>query len=205
MTADYYRETLLAERGCKTIVGLDEVGRGPWAGPVVVAGVVLDPGHIPKGLTDSKKLSATKRVQLAQQIHETAQVKIVEISVEDVDRMNVLAASLWGMSQAATALEADFALVDGNKIPTDLKCPAEAIVKGDSKSASIAAASIVAKTYRDRLMADLAKEFPGYGWETNAGYGTKLHKNALQNLGVTPHHRRSFKPIHNMLWTNSED
>ena len=204
MTADFSREAALISDGQTRIVGIDEVGRGPWAGPVVVAGVILDPARIPDGLTDSKKLSPAKRESLAEQIHATAEVKIIEVSVEDVDRLNILAASLLGMRLAAEALNPDFALIDGNKIPEGMPCASEALVKGDGKSASIAAASIVAKVYRDRLMVELAAEFPGYGWETNAGYGTKSHKNGLQNLGVTPHHRRSFKPIHNMLWTDSE-
>ena len=205
MMADYTREQRLIDQGHSRIVGIDEVGRGPWAGPVVVAGVILDPDKIPDGLTDSKKISASKRDSLSVLIHASAHVEIVEISVEEIDELNILQATFLGMRQVAAALRPDFALVDGNRVPPNLSCDAEAIVKGDSKSASIAAASIVAKTYRDRLMADLARDFPEYGWETNAGYGTKSHKNALQNLGVTPHHRRSFKPIHNMLWTNSED
>ncbi|MEO1563834.1 MAG: ribonuclease HII [Pseudomonadota bacterium] len=200
MVADTAREDALRALGYHRIVGIDEVGRGPWAGPVVVAGVILNPADIPDGLADSKTLSASKRELLRTQILASATTKIVEVPVEVIDQMNILAASLLGMRQVAQTLAADFALIDGNKIPTDLPCPAEAVIKGDSKSASIAAASIIAKVYRDELMADLADDFPGYGWETNAGYGTKMHQSALQNLGVTPHHRRSFKPIHNILY-----
>ncbi|MEM9717289.1 MAG: ribonuclease HII [Pseudomonadota bacterium] len=203
--ADFTREAALLQSGHTKIAGIDEVGRGPWAGPVVVAGVILDPTKIPHGLTDSKKISAAKRETLAKDIHATARVEIIEISVEEIDRLNILAATMLGMQRAITSLTPDYALIDGNRIPTDMSCPAEAIVKGDGKSASIAAASIVAKVYRDHLMADLARDFPGYGWETNAGYGTKMHQSGLQNLGVTPHHRRSFKPIHKMLWINSDE
>ncbi|MEM9716275.1 MAG: ribonuclease HII, partial [Pseudomonadota bacterium] len=188
MTVDFTRETALLKAGRTKIAGVDEVGRGPWAGPVVVAGVILDPAQIPKGLTDSKKISAAKREALAEEIHATARVEIIEISVEEIDHLNILAATMLGMRRAIAALMPDYALIDGNRLPTDLSCPAEAIVKGDGKSASIAAASIVAKVYRDHLMADLARDFPGYGWETNAGYGTKMHQSGLQNLGVTPHH-----------------
>lgn len=202
--ADFTQEDALLDQGFTRIAGIDEVGRGPWAGPVVVAAVILDPQNIPDGLNDSKALSPKKREALATLIHQMAEVSIVEISVEDIDRINILAASLLGMERAAANLKSDFALIDGNKLPAGLHCPGETIIKGDAKSASIAAASIVAKTYRDALMADLAQQFPGYGWESNAGYGTKAHKIGLQNLGVTPHHRRSFKPIHNMLWTDSD-
>ncbi|MEM0976375.1 MAG: ribonuclease HII [Pseudomonadota bacterium] len=199
MTADFTREGQLIADGYAAIAGIDEVGRGPWAGPVVVAGVILDAKNIPSGLTDSKRISASRRQELAALIHQTAQVSIVEISVAEVDRLNILGATFAGMRRVTTALAPDFALIDGNKVPPEFPTQAEAIIKGDAKSASIAAASIVAKVHRDALMANLAEAFPGYGWETNAGYGTNAHKNALQNLGVTPHHRRSFKPIHNML------
>jgi len=181
------------------IAGVDEVGRGPWAGPVTAAAVILDPARIPDGLDDSKKLSNKKRDALFDQIMAAAQVSCVHVSVEEIDHLNILQASLKAMRLAIEGLgSVDHALIDGNKIPEALPCPATAIVKGDSKSASIAAASIIAKVTRDRLMLDLSKQYPGYGWETNAGYGTKMHQSALQNLGVTPHHRRSFKPIHNI-------
>ena len=183
------------------IAGVDEVGRGPWAGPVTAAAVILDPTRIPEGLDDSKKLSIKKRDVLFDQIMDTAQVSCVHVSVAEIDQLNILQASLKAMRLAIEGLgSVDHALIDGNKVPEALPCPATAIVKGDSKSASIAAASIIAKVTRDRLMLDLSKQYPGYGWERNAGYGTKMHQSGLQNLGVSPHHRRSFKPIHNILY-----
>lgn len=183
------------------IAGVDEVGRGPWAGPVTACAVILDPINIPDGLNDSKKLSAARREKLARDILASAEVSIAHATVQEIDRLNILQASLLAMRRAIEGLPrtARFALIDGNKIPADLACPAEAIVKGDSKSCSIAAASIVAKVTRDEIMVALAQQFPGYGWEKNAGYGTKLHQEGLRNFGVTPHHRRSFKPIHNIL------
>lgn len=184
------------------IAGVDEVGRGPLSGPVMAAAVVLTPTHIPQGLNDSKKLTPARRDALYDQIMAQADVGIGEASVNEIDELNILRASHLAMERAVAnlPLPPDHVLVDGNLIPRDLPYPATAIVKGDAKSLSIAAASIVAKTCRDRVMIRLAQEFPGYGWENNAGYPTKAHKLALQNLGVTPHHRRSFKPVHNILY-----
>ncbi len=183
------------------VCGIDEVGRGPWAGPVMAAAVVLDPLNIPAGLNDSKKLSAAKREALFEEINATAMVAIGVASVEEIDQINILQATFLAMRRAIEALEITpvFALIDGNKIPPGLPCKARAIVKGDSRSVSIAAASIIAKVTRDRLMCDLSATFPGYSWETNMGYGTKAHQEGLAKLGVTPHHRVSFKPIHKML------
>ena len=182
------------------VCGVDEVGRGPWAGPVVTAAVILDPATAPEGLNDSKKLSVKRREALFEQLQH-APHGVGVASVEEIDQLNILNATYLAMRRAVEALPIapGHALIDGNRIPHDLPCPAWAIVKGDARSASIAAASIIAKVTRDRIMADLAREFPGYGWETNAGYGVPAHQKALQALGVTPHHRRSFKPIHNML------
>ncbi|MBT0957815.1 ribonuclease HII [Alphaproteobacteria bacterium KMM 3653] len=185
--------------GASRIAGVDEVGRGPLAGPVTAAAVILDPAQIPEGLNDSKKLTAKRRAALAEAIHATARVAIVHIGVEEIDRINILQASLLAMRRAVEEVAADFALIDGNKIPADLPCPAEAVIKGDGKVLSIAAASIVAKVARDAVMVDLAQQHPGYGWETNAGYGTTVHFRALSEFGVTPYHRRSFAPIRNML------
>jgi ribonuclease HII len=184
------------------IAGVDEVGRGPWAGPVTACAVVLNPNDIPEGLDDSKKLTAKKRAYLFKLINQSADVSIAHISVEEIDKINILQASLKAMEIAVAGLSkaADFVLIDGNKTPKNLNCPSETIIKGDSKSASIAAASIVAKVIRDEMMVALSQQFPGYGWETNAGYGTKQHQEGLARLGVTPHHRRSFKPIHKMLY-----
>ncbi|WP_112320797.1 ribonuclease HII [Oceanibium sediminis] len=183
------------------VCGVDEVGRGPWAGPVVAAAVILDPARIPEGLRDSKKLSAKRREALTEQLRAVAQVGIGIAEVAEIDSLNILKATMLAMCRAIGALPVapGFALVDGNRLPPDLPCPGLALVKGDDRSASIAAASIVAKTTRDAMMVALAQQFPGYGWETNAGYGVKTHAEALKTLGVTPHHRRSFKPIHNIL------
>ena len=183
------------------IAGVDEVGRGPWAGPVTACAVVLDPANIPNGLADSKALSAKKRDTLFEPILNSADVGIAHVSVEDIDRMNILQASLLAMKLALEQLQcpADFALIDGNKTPPNLPMPSECLIKGDARCLSIAAASIVAKVTRDRMMVSLAQQFPHYGWETNAGYGTKVHQEGLKKHGVTQHHRRSFKPIHNIL------
>ena len=185
----------------QTIAGVDEVGRGPWAGPVTACAVILDPDNIPQGLRDSKKLSKSQREALFDPILATAQVGIAHVDVAEIDRINILQASLLAMTRAIAALPTvpDFALIDGNKTPANLPCRSDTLVKGDDRCASIAAASIVAKVTRDRLMVALSQQFPGYGWETNAGYGTAAHIAALESQGVTPHHRRSFKPVHNIL------
>ncbi len=190
------------DRGYLRIAGVDEVGRGPLAGPVTAAAVVLDMAQLPEGLNDSKKLSAKKRAALATEIWASAEVSVAEASVEEIDSINILRASHLAMERAVAALDPppDYLLIDGNLIPRDLTIESEAVVKGDGKSVSIAAASIVAKEARDRLMVDLAQQFPGYGWERNAGYPSKQHREALVELGVTPHHRRSFKPVHKILY-----
>jgi ribonuclease HII len=200
-TPDFSFETAATARGYARIVGVDEVGRGPLSGPVVAAAVWLDPNNIPEGMNDSKKLTAKRREALYDQILAVADVSIASCSVEEIDEINILQASLRAMERAVAGLQskADYVLVDGNKIPAAFGLDSEAIVKGDARSLSISAASIVAKTWRDRLMVDLAQQYPGYGWEKNAGYGTKLHMEGLAKFGVTPHHRRSFKPIHKML------
>ncbi|WP_120502021.1 ribonuclease HII [Roseovarius sp. EL26] len=199
---DYSYETEAFERGATCIAGVDEVGRGPLAGPVTAAAAVLDPMRIPEGLNDSKKLTLKRRQILYDALMECADVSIAHASVEEIDELNILRASHLAMERAVAGLKnvADFALIDGNMIPKGLTIPSRAVIKGDAVSVSIAAASIVAKITRDRIMEDLAQQFPGYGWERNAGYPSKQHKEALQNLGVTPHHRRSFKPVHNMLY-----
>ncbi|MEK6217480.1 MAG: ribonuclease HII [Boseongicola sp.] len=201
MVPDYSEELLWRARGALLIAGVDEVGRGPLAGPVTAAAVILNADDIPEGLNDSKKLNAAARERLAIEIENRACVSIAHASVEEIDRLNIRRASHLAMVRAISALGlvADHALIDGNMIPNGCPCAATAIVKGDGKSVSIAAASIVAKVARDRIMVDWAQQHPGYGWERNAGYPTKVHREALQDLGVTPHHRRSFKPVHNML------
>ena len=199
---DYSLEEAAHARGLMRVAGVDEVGRGPLAGPVTAAAVVLDPGNIPAGLNDSKALTAKRREALFDVIHEMAEVSIAHASVEEIDELNILRASHLAMERAVQGLKApvDHLLIDGNMIPRGLTGSSEAVVKGDALSVSISAASIVAKICRDRIMESLAQQFPGYGWETNAGYPSKSHKEALQNLGVTPHHRRSFKPVHNILY-----
>ena len=202
--ANYDLETKLRISGKEIIAGIDEVGRGPWAGPVTACAVILDPNNIPDGLNDSKVLTAKRREQLFDLIMDSAQVSCVHVEVTEIDQVNILQATFRAMERAVSHLPIpNHILVDGNKLPPNLPSPATAIVKGDAKSVSIAAASIIAKVTRDRLMSDLSEAFPGYGWEKNAGYGTRMHQLGLLNHGVTPHHRRSFKPIHNILYSAS--
>ncbi|MDN5787344.1 ribonuclease HII [Pseudorhodobacter sp.] len=195
-------ESAARARGALRIAGVDEVGRGPLAGPVTAAAVRLLPGAIPPGLADSKALTARRRDALFDLIMAQAEVSIAHATVAEIDAINILRASHLAMVRALQGLAnpPDYALIDGNLLPQDMPCGAQAIVKGDARCLSIAAASIVAKVTRDRLMAGLAQQHPGYGWERNAGYPTKEHHSALLNLGVTPHHRRSFKPVHNILY-----
>jgi ribonuclease HII len=169
---------------------------------VVAAAVVLDPDNIPDGLNDSKQLSAKRRDAIYDILLETADVSIAEASVLEIEEHNILRASHIAMVRAIAGLSApaDFALIDGNMVPRGLNTPAGTLVKGDTRSLSIAAASIAAKVWRDRLMVTLAQQHPGYGWETNAGYPTKEHKTGLKSHGVTLHHRRTFAPVHNILW-----
>ena len=196
--ADYSFE--LAVGG--TVAGVDEVGRGPLAGPVTAAAVILNPANIPQGLADSKTLTAARRQALFGAIMDCAQVSVAHASVQEIDEMNILRASHLAMVRALAGLPRapDHALIDGNLIPKGLTLHATAIVQGDAKSLSIAAASIIAKVTRDALMVDLAQQFPHYGWDQNAGYPTAAHLSALHIHGVTPWHRRSFKPVHNILY-----
>ncbi|MCB5199069.1 ribonuclease HII [Loktanella sp. TSTF-M6] len=199
---DYTFELSARTDGFHHIAGVDEVGRGPIAGPVVAAAVILDPDNIPDGLNDSKRLTARKREILFDQIPKVALVGIAEATVAEIDKHNILRASHIAMVRAIAALPRapDFALIDGNLLPRDMPCPAMTIIKGDSRSLSIAAASIMAKVWRDRLMVGLAQQHPGYGWDRNAGYPTPEHKEGLKCNGVTLHHRRSFAPVRNILW-----
>jgi ribonuclease HII len=189
---------LMTRRGIR-IAGVDEVGRGPLAGPVTAAAVILDPDALPEGLNDSKRMTAAQRRAV---IMDRAEISIAHASVFEIDEINILRASHLAMQRAIAALDPapDFVLIDGNLLPRGLRWPGRAVIGGDGLCLSIAAASIAAKLCRDALMVDLAQQHPGYGWETNAGYGTKSHREALQNLGPTPHHRRSFKPVHNILY-----
>lgn len=186
------------------VAGVDEAGRGPWAGPVVAAAVILPtslPESLEKGIDDSKKLPARHREQLFEILRGCAEIGVGAASVVEIDRCNVLAATHLAMRRAVQRLrrEPAFALIDGNSSPASLRCPACAVVKGDSLSLSIAAASIVAKVTRDRIMGTLACRYPAYGWERNAGYGTREHQEGLLAAGVTSHHRRTFAPVAKML------
>jgi ribonuclease HII len=182
------------------VAGIDEAGRGPWAGPVVASIVILDRARTPLGINDSKQLSRSKREALYDAIMEGAVVGIGICTSEEVDRYNVLGATKLAMRRAYDRLPSkpDIALIDGNQLP-DLPCAMDAIVDGDALCVSIAAASIIAKVTRDRMMVALAQEFPHYGWERNAGYGTREHQEALARHGVTPQHRCSFAPIRKLL------
>ena len=178
------------------IAGIDEAGIGPWAGPVVAAAVSLNPKAVPKGLADSKLLTAAKRQALFAEIMACADVGVGIADVTRIDRDNVLAANHWAMREAVGKLarRPDLVLIDGVHTPA-VGCPAESLVDGDARVASIAAASIIAKVTRDRLMAEIALQYPGYGFEQHNGYGTAAHRQAIEMLGITACHRRSFKPI----------
>lgn len=186
------------------VAGIDEAGRGPWAGPVVAAAVILDPAMLPHllatGLDDSKTLPPARRRELYRGLLECAEIGIGAASVREIEEDNVLGATLTAMGRALAALprRPSVALVDGNQAP-DVPCRVETVVRGDSLSMSIAAASIVAKVTRDRIMARLSSRYPGFAWERNAGYGTAEHRRALERHGPTPHHRRGFAPIRAML------
>ena len=190
------RERKLVRAGYRCIAGLDEVGRGPLAGPVVAAAVVLDPDRVPEGLADSKVLTGARREELFAVILASAQVGVASVSHLEIDAINIRQASLLAMRRALAALPCrpDMALVDGND-PPPLPCGVEAIVKGDASVASIAAASIVAKVTRDRLMRRLGSIYPVYGFATNAGYATAPHLEALAIHGPCPFHRQSFSPL----------
>ena len=197
---DFSLETLAGG----VVAGIDEAGRGPWAGPVVAAAVVLDAASLPPDLNgcidDSKKLSPVRRLEVFERLCACARIGIGRAEVGEIEIVNILGATHLAMARAVEALgmPLDVALVDGNRAPK-LAFPIQCVVGGDGLSLSIAAASIVAKVTRDRIMADLAGTFPGYGWERNVGYGTAEHLSALERLGVTPHHRRGFRPIAHIL------
>ena len=178
------------------VAGVDEVGRGPWAGPVVAAAVVLRTEMLPDGINDSKKLSPQKRAYFYDILMSIADIGIGHSTVEEIDALNILQATKLAMERAIAALPymPDAILVDGNQA-FNASCTVQPIVKGDSISLSIASASIIAKVTRDNYMAELAKQFPHYGWEKNVGYGTKLHQEGMVSHGITLHHRRSFKPV----------
>lgn len=184
----------------RPLAGVDEVGRGPLAGPVVAAAVILDFSNIPEGINDSKKISKIKRENINKEIINSSTISIGQASVVEIDKINILQASLLAMQRAINGLKTTpkIVLVDGIYAPL-VNVKTETVVKGDSHSLSIAAASIVAKVFRDKLMKNYSSQYPGYLWEKNSGYGTKEHLEAIKRLGVTPIHRTSFKPIYNML------
>jgi len=192
----FRRERRWLVRGVWPVAGCDEAGRGPLAGPVVAAAVVLDPARIPRGLDDSKKLDAEAREKLYGKICASAEVAVAFGTVVRIDRDNILRASLWALARAVKALPVrpKMVFVDGN-MKIDCGCDCEAVVSGDALVASVAAASIVAKVTRDRLMARLALAHPGYGFERNMGYSVPEHFDALAKLGPTIHHRQSFAPV----------
>ncbi|MFT4120270.1 ribonuclease HII [Bradyrhizobium sp.] len=203
----FRRERALIKRGVWPIAGCDEAGRGPLAGPVVAAAVILDPDRIPRGIDDSKRLSADEREKLFDKICATAQVSVAVASRSRIDRDNILRASLWALKRAVVALpEAPrHVFVDGRD-KLDTACDCEAVIGGDGLVLSIAAASIVAKVTRDRLMCALAQDCPGYGFEQHKGYGVPEHLDALNRLGPTVHHRSFFAPVaaaraKHMPWT----
>ncbi|WP_237155067.1 ribonuclease HII [Oryzibacter oryziterrae] len=197
-------EADFARRWKGPVAGVDEVGRGPWAGPVVTAAVILTDAPLPEGLNDSKKLKPAAREALFEAICRDHIVAVASASAPRIDAMNILAANLWAMTRAVQALAERpvGVLVDGRDVPPTLAAlgiRGSAIVKGDGKVAAIAAASIVAKVTRDRMMAEMAAIYPGYGFEGHVGYGTPAHARALQALGPCPLHRKSFKPIRALL------
>lgn len=196
MRPSFRREGAAMRRGLLPVAGCDEAGRGPLAGPVVAAAVILDPNRIPKGLNDSKKLLPEEREKLYGKICATAEVAIAFGSTARIDRDNIRQASLWALARAVAALprKPGLVFVDGcDRIPVQCEC--QAVISGDALIVSIAAASIVAKVTRDRLMRQLGLAFPGYGFERHMGYSVPEHFAALERLGPTIHHRRSFAPV----------
>lgn len=200
---NFEQEQEKLNQGFSAIAGIDEVGRGPWAGPVMAAAVILNPANIPHGMKDSKKISPKKRKLLYTEIMASAIVGIGEASVDEIDEINIRQATFLAMKRAVKNLaklkKPDFAFIDGRDIPYDMQIQSQAVVKGDNIVLSISAASIIAKVTRDRLMAELAQQYPYFAWERNAGYGTKAHQEGLSLHGVTSHHRRSFTPIKALL------
>jgi ribonuclease HII len=192
----FSRERALIKRGVWPVAGCDEAGRGPLAGPVVAAAVVLDPRRIPKGIDDSKRLTPQRREELFEEICATASFAVAFASPARIDRDNILRASLWALARAAHALPEPpkYVFVDGRD-RLDVPCDCEAVIGGDGLVVSIAAASIIAKVTRDRLMCALAQDCPGYGFESHKGYGVPGHLEALNRLGPSVYHRRLFAPV----------
>lgn len=196
MTASFELEGIELKLAGGPVVGIDEAGRGPWAGPVVAAAVILDPTRIPDGIDDSKALEPEDREAIYARLIAVAEIGVGIADVRRIDRDNILNATMWAMAQAMRKLQSKprLALIDGNRAP-DLRCQTRTVVGGDARCLSIAAASIVAKVTRDRLMVALGLELPNYGFERHKGYGTPEHQTAIGRHGVTPHHRRSFRPV----------
>lgn len=198
---DMAEEAAAMAEGYGRVCGIDEAGRGPLAGPVVAAAVLLPPGYELPGLNDSKKLTARRREALYEALmaDERVQKCVAEATVEEIDRLNILRATHLAMARAAQGLQPppDFCLIDGLPVP-GFPLPSRALVKGDARSLSISAASILAKVTRDRYMTELDAQFPQYGFAKHAGYGTAAHLRAIEEYGITPHHRRSFGPVAQM-------
>jgi ribonuclease HII len=196
---DFSLEEDAMRQGARLVCGIDEAGRGPWAGPVVAAAVVLDPGAIPAGLNDSKKLTEARREALFDAIMASAKVGVGIAEAARIDRDNILAATLWAMAEAVRQIGGvSFALVDGNRAPK-LSIVTRTVVGGDARCLSIAAASIIAKVTRDRIMLDHDRTYPHYGFARHKGYGTSQHRQALERDGPSPLHRRSFAPVAALL------
>ncbi len=194
---DFIRETALIEQGFRHIAGIDEVGRGPLAGPVVAAAVIIDPRNIPVGLKDSKQLTAKQREKFFDDIMATAQVGIASVPAKIIDKINILQSTFRAMQLALNALprKAEYVLIDGKDVPKGLPCEAQAIIKGDTLCISIAAASIVAKVTRDAMMVQAEADYEGYHFSDNKGYGSAAHMSGIQDLGACPLHRLSFAPF----------
>lgn len=197
---DFHFELAEIKNGHSHICGIDEAGRGPWAGPVVASAVILDPQNIPQGLNDSKKLRQARREALYAPIMDSADVGIGIVSAADIDSINILEATYLAMARALQNLKQlpTLALVDGNRRPS-LTCNVQTIIGGDAKSLSIAAASIIAKVTRDRIMIEMDRHFPHYGFAKHKGYGTAHHARSLVQFGPCVEHRKSFKPIAALL------
>lgn len=194
---DFSMESAARKRGLWPVAGTDEAGRGPLAGPVVAAAVILDPEAIPQGLHDSKQLSAARREALFTLIMQTAFVSVASSSARHIDGSDIRKASLDAMRRAVAGLEVapKLVLADGRDVPPGLACEGRAVVKGDARSLSVAAASIVAKVMRDRMMARADAAFPGYGFAVHAGYATAVHRKAIETIGPCPIHRMTFRPL----------
>jgi ribonuclease HII len=187
--------------GCLPICGIDEAGRGPWAGPICAAAAILARDDVPDGIDDSKRLTPARREAVFAALMARAEIGVGLAEVAEIDAFGIVRANDLAMARALAALprRPSHVLIDGNRVPPGFAAPATAVVRGDARSLSIAAASIIAKVTRDRIMTALAAAHPGYGWETNMGYGVPAHRGGLNRWGVTPHHRRSFAPIRKML------